>query len=172
MIVVLRLNHRIQRDARLTTHVCLTSRAFGADKVIFTGDHDEKIINSVQRIVDNWGGPFDIEYKKSHKPVIKEYKEKGFTVVHLTMYGLQVQEKISEIRDKDLLIIVGGEKVPGDVYQEADYNISVTTQPHSEVAALSIILHQYFQGKELEKQFKNAKKKIQPSEKGKSIIDS
>ena len=29
-INVLRLDHRIGRDTRITTHVCLTARAFGA----------------------------------------------------------------------------------------------------------------------------------------------
>jgi tRNA (cytidine56-2'-O)-methyltransferase len=37
MITVLRLDHRVGRDTRITTHVCLTSRAFGADKVILSG---------------------------------------------------------------------------------------------------------------------------------------
>ena len=32
-INVLRLDHRIGRDTRITTHVCLTARAFGASKV-------------------------------------------------------------------------------------------------------------------------------------------
>ena len=33
-IYVLRLDHRRRRDARITTHVCLTARAFGASKII------------------------------------------------------------------------------------------------------------------------------------------
>ena len=38
----------------------------------------------------------------------------------------------------DILIIVGGSKVPGKVYKAADWNVSVTTQPHSEVSSLAI----------------------------------
>ena len=30
---VLRLDHRLKRDTRITTHVCLTARAFGASKI-------------------------------------------------------------------------------------------------------------------------------------------
>ena len=40
MITVLRLDHRLGRDTRITTHVCLTARAFGADKVILSGERD------------------------------------------------------------------------------------------------------------------------------------
>src|SRR5207244_13617119 len=35
-IVVLRMGHRIPRDWRLTTHVCLTARALGAEGVIIS----------------------------------------------------------------------------------------------------------------------------------------
>jgi tRNA (cytidine56-2'-O)-methyltransferase len=59
--------------------------------------------------------------------------------------------------------------VPGEVYQLSDWNISVTNQPHSEVAALSILLDRFFEGRELKKEFKNARIKIVPQEKGKKI---
>ena len=90
----------------------------------------------------------------------------------ITMYGLPVQKTIPKIRKvrKDLLVIVGGEKVPGEVYQLADFNISVTSQPHSEVAALAIFLHEYFQGMELTKKFNDAKRKVIPQERGKKVI--
>ena len=45
MITVLRLDHRLGRDTRITTHVCLTARAFGADKVILSGEHDNILLN-------------------------------------------------------------------------------------------------------------------------------
>jgi len=34
MITVLRIGHRISRDKRITTHVALVARAFGADKIL------------------------------------------------------------------------------------------------------------------------------------------
>ena len=34
MIIVLRIGHRIGRDKRITTHVALVARAFGANKII------------------------------------------------------------------------------------------------------------------------------------------
>ena len=64
--------------------------------------------------------------------------------------------------------MIGGEKVPGEVYGLADYNIAVTNQPHSEVAALAVFLHEYFSGKELDKKFRG-RLKIVPQAAGKKI---
>ena len=169
MIIVLRLGHRIPRDERMTTHVGLSARALGADKIIYSGQKDSGMEESIGRIVKNWGGDFSVEYCKNGTRILGEYKKKGFAVVHLTMYGLRVQDKINEVRGKkDLVVVVGGAQVPGEFYEVADYNLSVTTQPHSEVSSLAVFLHEYFEGKELEKEFKG-KKKIEPSEKSKRI---
>ena len=34
MITILRIGHRISRDKRITTHVALVARAFGADNIL------------------------------------------------------------------------------------------------------------------------------------------
>lgn len=170
MIHVLRLGHRPFRDQRITTHCCLVSRALGADKIIYSGEKDQKLEASINKIVTNWGGRFKIEYQKNWKRVLLDYK-KRIPVVHLTMYGLPVQKTITKIRKhKNLLIVVGGEKVPGEVYEHADYNIAVSSQPHSEVSGLAVVLHEYFKGKELDKKFPNAKIKLRPAARGKHII--
>ena len=39
-VSVLRLGHRVDRDKRMTSHLGLTARAFGADEVILSGDDD------------------------------------------------------------------------------------------------------------------------------------
>lgn len=167
MIIVLRLNHRRVRDKRASTHVGLVSRAFGADKIIFTGDHDKKLIESLNKVVDNWGGKFETEYSKDYLKVIKKYKKNDYLIVHLTMYGLKLEDEIKKLRKaKDLLVIVGGEKVPSEVYELSDLNISVTSQPHSEIAALALTLDKYYKGKELSFEFKGGKK-IKPSARGK-----
>jgi tRNA (cytidine56-2'-O)-methyltransferase len=94
---------------------------------------------------------------------------KGKTV-HLTMYGESLNDKIGELRkEKDLLIIVGAEKVPSEVYRNADFNISVSGQPHSEVAALAVFLDRLFEGKELGKKFPGARLRIVPQAHGKQI---
>ncbi len=171
MLTVLRLSHRRVRDARATTHVFLAARALGADEAILSGEEDEHILKSVTSLSSRWGGNFKIRYEEKGNKIIKKFK--GIKV-HLTMYGMPVQEKISEIKaaakGKNLLIIVGGEKVPGEIYHAADYNIAVTSQPHSEVAALAIFLHEFFEGRELEKKFVRAKLTVIPQERGKKVI--
>ncbi len=171
MLTVLRLSHRRVRDARLTTHVCLSARALGAGVAIISGEPDEYILKSIASLSSRWGGNFKIRYEEKWKKIIGKFK--GIKV-HLTMYGMPVQEKISEIRasaiGKNVLIIVGGEKVPGEVYRAADYNIAITGQPHSEVAALAIFLHEFFEGKELEKKFARAKLAVVPQERGKKVL--
>ena len=167
MITVLRLGHRPQRDKRITTHVCLVARAFGADRIIIT-TKDEKIENSVKDIVNRFGGDFEIITGVSWKKVIREFKG---TIVHLTMYGLPVDDVIADIpRDRDLLIVVGAEKVPREIYEVADFNVAVGNQPHSEVAALAIFLDRYFEGRELKREFENAKMKVIPQKKGKKVV--
>jgi len=166
---VLRLGHRRIRDQRITSHCALVARAFGADGITYSGKKDENLERSIKKVVKNWGGPFEIKYEKNWKRVIKNWRGK---IVHLTMYGSAIQDKIDKIREfrGSLLIIVGSEKVPGEVYQLSDWNVAVANQPHSEVAALAVFLDRLFKRRELKKNFKNAKIKIVPQEKGKKTI--
>lgn len=165
---ILRLGHRIKRDERISTHCGLVARALYADGIIYSGEKDNVLLDSVKKVVENFGGPFEVKYEKNWKEVIKKWKGK---VVHLTMYGKPIQDKIEEIKNsrENLLIVIGGEKVPGEVYHLADWNVAITNQPHSEIAALAIFLDKIFEGKELKKEFKG-KLKIIPQEKGKKII--
>jgi len=171
MLVVLRLGHRLKRDERLSTHVGLASRALGADEIIYSGEKDDKIVNSINKVSKKWGGKFKASYKSNWRDVIKLYKKRKFTVVQLAMYGLPLKRRIAKIRNsKKILVVVGSEKVPGEVYSMANYNISITSQPHSEVAALAIFLHELKRGKELDKTFPGAKVKIIPEESGKNVV--
>jgi len=168
MITVLRLGHRIERDKRLSTHCGLVARAFGAQKLIYTGEKDSGLEESINAVTKGWGGPFQIEHIESARKLIRDWKGKS---VHLTVYGIPVQEKIRTLRKvRNLLVIIGGEKVPPEVYQECDFNISVTGQPHSEVAALAIFLHEYFRGKELSRRFRKVGKRVVPQERGKKLV--
>ena len=168
MITILRLGHRCARDKRISTHVGLTARALGAGKIIYSGEPDGKLIESVKDISDRFGGLFEVTYEKNWKKIIQNFQG---CKIHLTAYGVPVQDKISDIRriNDDFLVIVGGEKVPPIVYEEADFNIAVANQPHSEVAALAIFLHELQEGKELSKEFKNSKIRIRPNPKGKTV---
>ncbi len=177
-IEVLRLSHRLPRDERMSTHVALVARAFGASAIIYTGQHDSGFESSVLRICENWGGrtvsgaPFSVSYSKSAIPVIKAKKKEGFIVAHLTMYGLPIREVLPSLEGcKKMLIIVGSEQVPGEIYALSDYNASVTSQPHSEVAALAITLDRLMGGRELDGFDFGGRIKITPSAKGKRISE-
>ncbi|ASJ13000.1 tRNA (cytidine(56)-2'-O)-methyltransferase [Thermococcus thioreducens] len=175
MIAVLRLGHRPERDKRITTHVALTARAFGADKIIIAAEEDEHVRESVEDVVRRWGGPFEIEFNPSWKRIMREWKEKGI-IVHLTMYGVHIDDAVPRIKselkdDRDVLIVVGAEKVPREVYDISDYNVGVGNQPHSEVAALAVFLDRLLEGEGLRKSFENAKLRIIPQEKGKKVIE-
>ncbi len=169
-VYVLRLGHRAFRDKRISTHCALVARAFGAEKILYSGERDSKLEESVNRVTENWGGPFSINFVPLWKDALRDFSGK---TVHLTMYGMPLQDKIPEIRkEKSLMILIGGEKVPFEAYELSDWNIAVSSQPHSEVAALAVFLHEYFQGKELSREFTNPKKTIIPSERGKKVIDN
>ena len=175
-IKVLRLGHRLPRDERISTHVALVARAFGAGSIIYSGQHDAGLEESVRRICERWGGKTDeggfcISYEKKPAAFIKKMKKQGFTVVHLTMYGLPIQETLSKIKN-NVLIVVGSEQVPREIYGLADFNISVTNQPHSEVAALAIALDRLYQGKELKGFDFKEKLKIKPSARGKDVVEA
>jgi tRNA (cytidine56-2'-O)-methyltransferase len=166
MITVLRIGHRPQRDKRITTHVALVARAFGADSIVISGE-DPKIRETVDEVVDTWGGSFSLSFE-GWKSFLSTFEG---TVVHLTMYGIPFEGPMEEIRAApgDLCIVVGAEKVPPQVYQRADYNLSVGTQPHSEVAALALFLDRYFAGNQFKKQFGGARLSIIPSGQGKVV---
>tara|TARA_Y100000310_G_scaffold343077_2_gene449075 strand:- start:19992 stop:20444 length:453 start_codon:yes stop_codon:yes gene_type:complete len=146
------------------------ARAFGADKVEVIGEKDESIENTVNTMNKQWGKGAGVEFFDSWRKRITHYKKKGFTSVHLTMYGLPVQETEQAIRKfNKLLVIIGSQKVEKEVYEMADYNVSVTLQPHSEIAAMAVFLDRLQEGKELAKKFGGAKISIEPVAKGKKV---
>jgi tRNA (cytidine56-2'-O)-methyltransferase len=86
------------------------------------------------------------------------------------MYGQRLDDTITKIdKNQDILIVIGAEKVPPEMYQLSDYNVSVGNQPHSEVAALALFLDRFSNGKWIEKKF-NGKLKIIPCNKGKKVL--
>jgi tRNA (cytidine56-2'-O)-methyltransferase len=167
-VTVLRLGHRPQRDKRLSTHVLLAARAFGADGAIYSGTEDPKLEETVAKVVEEWGGGFTVRHTYSWRGTVKAWQGE---VVHLTMYGLPVQEVIQEIRasPEPKLVVVGGPKVPREIYDLAEWNVSVTNQPHSEVSALAVFLHMLFGGEELERSFEGARIRIKPRGRGKEV---
>jgi tRNA (cytidine56-2'-O)-methyltransferase len=169
-VTVLRVGHRLCRDARISTHVALTARALGAKKIVYDAEASE-VRESVEGVVSQWGGDFQVEY--AEKP-LKYVREFDGIKVHLTMYGLGLNEKIGELLNLEgnLLVIIGGGKVPADMYHIVDYNISVGLQPHSEVAALAVFLDRLFSGKSIDAGYENANVSVVPQKAGKKVISA
>jgi len=170
-IIVLRLGHRIPRDTRVTTHVCLTARALGANGVFVSDVHDKQLEETVNHVTAVFGGKFTIETGRPWRSIIHEWKRAGGMVVHLSAYGLPIPKVIDQIRRSkiDKLVVVGAEKVPGEMFRIADWNVSVTNQPISEVSALGIFLDWFFKHSRLEEGFPDGRLQIVPRSHGKKV---
>lgn len=165
-VTVLRLSHRPHRDERLSTHVCLTARAFGARRVVFPS-LDSKVQETVGDVVDRFGGPFELVEDPKWRPLIREFEG---TSLHLTMYGerhVDVLDRVSA--DQPLLVVVGAGKVPREVYNLVDVNVAVGNQPHSEVAALGVLLHEVLGSRALFSEREGAEIRVLPSARGKRV---
>lgn len=160
------------RDARASTHVALAARALGARGIIFEGDEDDALMERLQKIAGEWGGAFEIRYTKNWIGEVERFRKSGGALVHLTMYGWPLLECVNAVRTHagDVMVLVGSQKVPTEAYEMADYNVAVTNQPHSEIAALAVFLDRYFEGKELKGEFGGAMKRVTPSKSGKNVI--
>ena len=169
-IQVLRIGQRVVRDDRVTTHIALVARSFGADK-IYMNEVNPDIEKTISNINKTWGGDFKIEIISGWKKIIRERKNMGVKIIHLTMYGQNINNIQVKIRNEDkILIVVGAEKVPREIYELADYNIAVGNQPHSEVSALGVLLDRIQQGKQFEAKFENSERVIIPQEHGKNVM--
>ena len=141
------------------------ARAFGADNVL-VDTKDTKLEETIRATCQRFGGSFDIQTGVNRKSFLRRWKG---LIVHLTMYGERLDETIPRIdKNKDILIVVGAEKVPAELYELADFNIAVGNQPHSEVAALSLFLDRYKEGTWEKKTFEGAIEII-PCRKGKMV---
>jgi tRNA (cytidine56-2'-O)-methyltransferase len=169
-VAVLRLGHRPERDKRITTHVGLVARAFGAEEMILAG-RDEKLVCGIEDVVERWGGGFRVRSISSWKGEARRWKDVGGKIVHLTMYGTPLSEAIGEIRlSEAVMVVVGAEKVPPEIYEMADWNVGVGNQPHSEVAALAVFLDRLWGGEELNKEF-GGRIEVVPSPRYKTVIE-
>ncbi len=165
-VSVLRVGHRAGRDPRLTTHVALTARAFGAARM-YLHPPDPELAARLGRVAERWGGPFAVEGVEQWRPFVRDWDG---TVVHLTMYGIPIDRAATRIRrHRRILLVVGGAKVPPQLYRLAQYNVAVGNQPHSEVAALAIALDRLL-GAPSVRTFEGATHRIVPSARGKKVV--
>ncbi|MDH3361850.1 MAG: tRNA (cytidine(56)-2'-O)-methyltransferase [Nitrosopumilus sp.] len=169
VIEIVRIGQRLVRDDRVTTHVALVSRAFGAEKIFMTEINPE-IKDTLEKINKTWGGDFVVEFIDKWKTIVKKKKEENFKIIHLSMYGESINEVQEKLRKEEkLLVVVGAEKVPREIYELADYNVGIGSQPHSEISALAILLDRIQKGVQFEKEFLNAKRRIIPTKNGKNV---
>lgn len=169
-VAVLRLGHRPGRDERTTTHVGLTARALGADRVLLAGDAGSRRA-SIESVTERFGGPFEVDTVDDPAGVVDGWDG---AVVHLTMYGLPVEDEVADVRaeladGRAILVVVGAEKVPFEIYERADWNLAVTNQPHSEIAALGVFLDRLFEGRELDREWVGADRDVVPRATGKRV---
>jgi tRNA (cytidine56-2'-O)-methyltransferase len=129
VIEVVRIGQRVVRDDRVTTHVALVARAFGAER-IYMNEINPEIKDTLDKINDSWGGNFAIEFMDNWKHILKMKKEDNYKIIHLTMYGENINDIQSKLR----------QEVPREIYEYADYNVAIGSQPHSEISGLAILL--------------------------------
>ncbi|MCL5963996.1 MAG: tRNA (cytidine(56)-2'-O)-methyltransferase [Candidatus Thermoplasmatota archaeon] len=154
----------------MTTHVALVARAFGAT-TIYIHQHDENIKKTIEEVNKRFGGDFIVSSVNNWRKLIESWNG---VIVHLTMYGIPLPEVkdeiLSTINNRDLLIIVGAEKVPSDVYKKATFNVAIMNQPHSEVSSLAIFLYDLFPESMRNSLFNKSQLKIIPTAHGKKVI--
>jgi len=167
---ILRIGQRVVRDDRVTTHVALVSRAFGASK-IYMNEVNPEIKDTLEKINTTWGGDFEIEFVDDWKKVIKEKKAKSVKIIHLTMYGENINDVESKLQKEDkVLIIVGAKKVPREIFDMADYNVAVGHQPHSEISSLAVVLDRIQKGNQFLVKYENPGRRIIPTKNGKNVV--
>lgn len=170
VIEILRIGQRLVRDDRVTTHVALVARAFGASK-IYMNEVNPEIKDTLDKVNKTWGGDFEISFIDDWKELVKRRKNDSARIVHLTMYGEDINDIESRLeKEKDLLIVIGAEKVPREIFDLADYNVAIGNQPHSEISALAVLLDRILKGKKFSTSFNEAQRKIIPTKQGKNVV--
>ena len=169
-LIVLRLGHRVERDKRITSHLGLTARAFGADEILLSGEEDETPLETWRSVSKRFGGSLECRYEPTPMSLLRSCYKEGGIIIHLTMYGSPWRKKSEKIPfEGRVAVVVGGTKVPGELFGISDYNIAVGNQPHSEVAALAVFLDTWL-GEADPERFSDGEVEVIPSESGKNIV--
>ena len=99
---------------------------------------DDALADRVAAVTARWGGTFEVVGVDDWKNVVRSFPG---AVAHLTMYGLPLDRLLPRLaRHRAILLVVGGAKVPSELYRSSTYNVAVGHQPHSEVAAIAVAL--------------------------------
>ena len=79
---VLRLGHRRDRDKRITSHLGLTARAFGADEVVLAGDRDPSALETWDSVTERFGGNFESRFEESPLSWLRRIS-KSLSLIHI-----------------------------------------------------------------------------------------
>ena len=101
-VSVLRLGHRRDRDKRITSHLGLTARAFGADEIHLAGEEDPYALETWKSVTKRFGGKFKCFYEKKPLRFLRRFSKnsgdgKPGTIIHLTMYGENWKDELPKI---------------------------------------------------------------------------
>jgi tRNA (cytidine56-2'-O)-methyltransferase len=128
---------------------------------------DDALAERIAAVTHRWGGEFAVVPVDDWKSLVRSFPG---TVVHLTMYGLPLERSLPRLaRQRHLLLVVGGAKVPPELYRKAKFNVAVGHQPHSEVAAVAVTLERLL-GLPRPVRAGGAPQRIVPSARGKRVI--
>ena len=127
------------------------------------------IIRYVNKLEKKWGGRFRVSFLKSYKDAFK--KAANYKKVYLTRYGMPLNKLTYTLNTyKNIMLIVSYTEAPSKLLNGlADFNVSVTDQPHCSAPAIAVFLHDFYRGRELAMHFENAKYKVIPKEHGVGI---
>jgi tRNA (cytidine56-2'-O)-methyltransferase len=134
---------------------------------MFLEPPDPGLALRVADLARGWGGSFAVVGIEDWKRVIRSFEG---LVVHLTMYGQPLERVLPRLRRAArVLIVVGGAKVPADLYRLSSLNVAVGHQPHSEVAAVAVVLDRMLGAPE-RRRFADAKRRVVPRSRGKKVV--
>jgi len=148
--------------------MCLTARAMGASEMILTTKKNDKLVKYIHDLERKWGGRFRVGFVNNYKTALDNAV--NYKKVYLTRYGVPLNKLAYTLNTyKNIMLIVSPATTSPKLHNIADFNVSVTDQPHSSSAAIAVFLHEFYRGRELAIHFENAKYKVIPKEHGVSV---
>ena len=133
----------------------LSARALGASSITFAAQLDNKrIVSFNKKVIKRWGGEFKVEFSRTIADAFKD--RRNYKVVYLTQFGEPLGKIAHTLKAyRNLLIVVSSKESIKSIMDRSDFMVSVSRQPNSATAALSVFLHVFFEGRELAVHFKN-----------------
>ncbi|MCL4389643.1 hypothetical protein M1397_03495 [Candidatus Marsarchaeota archaeon] len=144
----------------------LIARAFGAANITFSPANSRikaKLKKHMAQVSKKWGGKFEVDFCNNWLELVKN--KRNYIKIYLTRYGIPLRKMTYRITTyKNILLIATTSESVKSVYTNADFNISISSQPHTCGSSLAVFLHDFYHGRELAMHFENAESKVVPSD--------